>query len=249
MGCGKLRAKEKSRVSSPDPAAVRATFTSVAPRYDLANHLLSGGVDFLWRQKLVKLASQGADQDILDLATGSGDVAFALRHGLPKDVRITGADFCEPMLARAREKRDRQGLPADGNQFVSGDCLALEFEDESFDLITIAFGLRNLADRRLGLTEILRVLKPGGRIIVLEFSQPYFWFRPFYYLYLKGVLPWLARWVTGDRDAYLYLGSSISEFPDRIGLVKELEDAGFSSVACEAYTFSIVALHIGYKKS
>ena len=249
MGGGKLWAKEKSRVSSPDPDAVRATFTSVAPRYDLANHLLSGGIDVLWRQKLVNLARQGAHQDILDLATGSGDVAFALRHGLAKDVRITGADFCEPMLARARKKRDKQALPVEGNQFVVGDCLNLEFEDESFDLITIAFGLRNLADRGLGLSEMRRVLKPSGRIIVLEFSQPYFWFRPFYYLYLKGVLPWLARWVTGDRDAYLYLGSSISEFPDRAGLVKELEDAGFSSVECKAYTFSIVALHLGFKKS
>jgi len=236
-------------VNGPDPVAVRDTFTSVAPRYDLANHLLSGGIDFLWRRKLVKQARKGAHDQILDLATGSGDVALALRYGLSAKVKITGVDFCEPMLDRARWKRDQQNLEKEVNQFLVGDCLDLEFPDESFDLITIAFGLRNLADRELGLSEMLRVLKPGGRLMVLEFSQPYFWFRPFYYIYLKGILPWLARLVTGDRDAYLYLGSSISEFPDRVGLAKEIQQSGFETVEHEALTFSIVALHQGKKKA
>lgn len=236
-------------MSGPDPVAVRDTFSSVAPRYDLANHLLSGGIDFLWRRKLVKQARQGAHNQILDLATGSGDVALALRCGLSAKVKITGVDFCEPMLERARCKRDQQNLEKELNQFLLGDCLDLEFQDESFDLITIAFGLRNLADRKLGLSEMLRVLKPGGRLMVLEFSQPYFWFRPFYYIYLKGILPWLARMVTGDRDAYLYLGSSISEFPDRVGLAQEIKQSGFERVEHEALTFSIVALHQGWKKA
>ena len=236
-------------MSGPNPVAVRDTFTSVAPRYDLANHLLSGGIDFLWRRKLVKKARKGAHDQILDLATGSGDVALALRYGLSSKVKITGVDFCEPMLDRARWKRDQRNLEKEVNQFLVGDCLDLEFPDESFDLITIAFGLRNLADRELGLSEMLRVLKPGGRLMVLEFSQPYFWFRPFYYIYLKGILPWLARLVTGDRDAYLYLGSSISEFPDRIGLAKEIQQSGFERVEHEALTFSIVALHQGKKKA
>ena len=236
-------------MSGPDPVAVRDTFTSVAPRYDLANHLLSGGIDFLWRRKLVKQARQGPHDQIIDLATGSGDVALALRYGLSAKVKITGVDFCEPMLDRARWKRDQQNLEKEENQFLVGDCLDLEFPDESFDLITIAFGLRNLADRELGLSEMLRVLKPGGRLMVLEFSQPYFWFRPFYYLYLKGILPWLARLVTGDRDAYLYLGSSISEFPDRAGLAEEIQESGFERVEHEALTFSIVALHQGWKKA
>ena len=236
-------------MNGPDPVAVRDTFTSVAPRYDLANHLLSGGIDFLWRRKLVKQARKGAHDQILDLATGSGDVALALRYGLSAKVKITGVDFCEPMLDRARWKRDQQNLEKEVNQFLVGDCLDLEFPDESFDLITIAFGLRNLADRELGLSEMLRVLKPGGRLMVLEFSQPYFWFRPFYYIYLKGILPWLARLVTGDRDAYLYLGSSISEFPDRVGLAKEIQQSGFERVQHEALTFSIVALHQGKKKA
>jgi len=234
-------------VSGPDPVAVEATFSSVAKRYDLANHWLSGGIDFYWRKKLVKFAKEGNPRDILDLATGSGDVLFALRQGLGNEVNLTGLDFCEPMLEQARRKRTVRGLEEPANQFLHGDCLALPFADESFDLITIAFGLRNLADRAKGLREMHRVLRPGGRLIILEFSQPCLWFRPLYYLYLRGILPWVARWLTGDRDAYLYLGTSIAGFPDRAGLVTEVEDAGFVRVVAHALTFSIVALHIGQK--
>jgi demethylmenaquinone methyltransferase / 2-methoxy-6-polyprenyl-1,4-benzoquinol methylase len=235
-------------VKGPDPVAVEATFSSVAKRYDLANHWLSAGIDFFWRHRLVQLAKQGQPIDVLDLATGSGDVLFALRQGLGDHARLTGLDFCEPMLEQARAKRQKKQLKEGGNQFLAGDCLALPFADESFDLITIAFGLRNLADRAKGLSEMRRVLRPGGRLIVLEFSQPYLWFRPFYYLYLRGVLPWVARWLTGDRNAYLYLGSSISEFPDRAGLVQEIEQSGFSQVRARALTFAIVALHEGKKE-
>jgi demethylmenaquinone methyltransferase/2-methoxy-6-polyprenyl-1,4-benzoquinol methylase len=235
-------------VSRPDPVAVEATFSSVAPRYDLANHWLSGGIDFYWRKCLVELAKKKQPRDILDLATGSGDVLFALRQGLGEKVHLTGLDFCEPMLEQARKKREKNQLGSESNQFLHGDCLQLPFDDQSFDLITISFGLRNLADRQKGLSEMLRVLRPGGRLIVLEFSQPYLWFRPFYYFYLKGILPWVARWLTGDRDAYLYLGSSIAEFPNRDGLCREIEQAGFSKVQAKALTFSIVALHEGTKE-
>ena len=235
-------------MSGPDPAAVEATFSSVAKRYDLANHWLSGGIDFYWRNRLVQLAKKNNPIDILDLATGSGDVLFALRKGLGDQVKLTGLDFCEPMLEQARKKRVVRGLGKSTNQFMHGDCLALPFEDESFDLITIAFGLRNLANRAKGLAEMQRVLRPGGRLIILEFTQPYFWFRPFYYLYLQGILPWVARWLTGDRDAYLYLGTSIAGFPNREELCKEIEQVGFSKVSARALTFSIVALHVGSKE-
>ena len=200
-------------------------------------------------KKLVKLASEQTCDHVLDLATGSGDVLFALRDGLPHETAITGVDFCEPMLEEARNKREVKGLDEDSNKFLWGDCLSLDFPDNSFDLITISFGLRNLADREKGLKEMNRVLKPGGRLIVLEFSQPFLWFRPFYYFYLRLILPWMARLVTGDRDAYLYLGSSISAFPDRFGLVKEFENAGFEKIRFTSLTFAIVALHLGYKKS
>ena len=236
-------------MSKPDPEAVRATFESVASRYDLANHFLSGGIDYYWREKLVEMALEGSCDQVLDLATGSGDVLFALRKRFPPDTAITGVDFCEPMLQKARNKRETKELDENSNRFLLGDCLSLDFPDESFDLVTISFGLRNLSDRDKGLKEMYRVLKPNGRLIVLEFSQPYFWFRPFYYFYLKLILPWMARLVTGDREAYLYLGSSISAFPDRVGLVDEFEGAGFERVHFSALTFSIVALHLGYKKN
>ena len=151
-------------MTGPDPAAVKATFSSIAPRYDLANHLLSGGIDFCWRKKLVSLAGQEPCSRVLDLATGSGDVAFALRKKLPAGTEIVGLDFCPPMLERAREKRDRLGLAEEENQFVEGDCMDLRFDDGSFDLVTIAFGLRNLPDRTRALNEMIRVLKPGGRV-------------------------------------------------------------------------------------
>ena len=234
-------------MSRPDPVAVEATFSSVAPRYDLANHWLSGGIDFYWRKCLVDLAQKSQPTHILDLATGSGDVLFALRQGLGEKVRLSGLDFCEPMLEQARAKREKYLLGSEANQFLHGDCLQLPFEDQSFDLVTISFGLRNLADREKGLSEMLRVLRPGGRLIVLEFSQPYLWFRPLYYFYLKGILPWVARWLTGDRDAYLYLGTSIAGFPNRAGLCKEIEKAGFGAVSARALTFSIVALHCAEK--
>lgn len=235
-------------MSKPDPDAVRATFTRVARRYDLANHMLSGGIDFSWRRRLVRLANAGSCSSILDLATGSGDVVFALERGLESSPEIIGLDFCEPMLTQARKKRDELKLNADKFPFVVGDCLDLPFSDDKFDLVTISFGLRNLADREKGLSEIYRVLKPGGRLIVLEFSQPYWWFRPFYYFYLRLILPWLARLVTGDREAYLYLGTSISNFPNRFELCKELEAIGFKKVAAQALTFSIVSLHHGCKE-
>jgi demethylmenaquinone methyltransferase/2-methoxy-6-polyprenyl-1,4-benzoquinol methylase len=230
-------------VTGPDPAAVKATFSSIAPRYDLANPLLSGGIDFCWRKKLVSIAGQEPCSRVLDLATGSGDVAFALRKKLPAGTEIVGLDFCPPMLEQAKEKRDRLGLDEERNQFIEGDCMELRFDDGSFDLVTIAFGLRNLPDRARALNEMNRVLKPGGRLIVLEFSQPYFWFRPFYYLYLRGILPWVARLLTGDREAYLYLGTSISGFPNRKGLCHELEEVGYAPVRAHAMTFSIVSLH------
>ena len=235
-------------MTTPDPDAVRATFEGIAPRYDLANHLLSGGLDFLWRRRLIREAKADQPRDVLDLATGSGDVALALREVLPIDVKVTGLDFCPPMLAEAECKRSTAGHSLDSLRFVEGDCLSLDFPDDSFDLITIAFGLRNLSDRTVGLSEMQRILRPGGRLLILEFSQPFFFLRPFYYLYLRGLLPLFARWVTGDRKAYEYLGSSISGFPDRFGLAEEFRQANFHKVGFVSLTGAVVALHMGEKK-
>ncbi len=226
----------------PDPKAVNTMFARIAGRYDLANHLLSGGVDFWWRQKLVRAVHDAHPGDILDLATGSGDVAFALADGLPARVQVTGMDFCQPMLDEAVKKRAASPRWI-GIQFKQGDGMALPLPDRSFDAVTIAFGLRNMADRHQALTEMRRVLRPGGRLFVLEFSQPYFWFRPFYYTYLKFILPAIAGLVTGDRSAYEYLCGSVDNFPGRTEIAEEIRRAGFGSVSATPLTFGIVALH------
>lgn len=226
----------------PNPKAVNSMFARIAGRYDLANHLLSGGVDHWWRQRLVRAVHDAHPASILDLATGSGDVAFALADGLPASVSITGMDFCQPMLDEALRKRGASRRWT-GIEFRQGDGLALPLPDQAFDAVTISFGLRNMADRHLSLTEMRRVLRPGGKLFVLEFSQPYGWFRPFYYAYLKAVLPWVAGVVTGDKSAYEYLGGSIEEFPARDALSAELQRAGFTAVRATPLTFGIVALH------
>jgi len=219
-------------------------FARIAGRYDLANHLLSGGADFWWRQRLVRMVYDAHPGDILDLATGSGDVVFALADGLPPQARLTGMDFCQPMLDEAVKKRSRNPRWS-GIAFQQGDGMALPLPDRSFDAVTISFGLRNMADRHKALMEMRRVLRPGGRLFVLEFSQPHIWFRPFYYAYLKFILPLIAAFVTGDRSAYEYLGGSIEQFPGRAAMAEEIRRAGFNSVNATPLTFGIVALHVG----
>jgi len=226
----------------PDPKAVNSMFARIAGRYDVANHLLSGGVDYWWRQRLVRVVHDAQPRAVLDLATGSGDVAFALADGLPAGTPITGMDFCQPMLDEAVKKRSSSPRWTQ-IEFRQGDGMALPLPDHSFDAVTISFGLRNMADRHKALSEMHRVLRPGGRLFVLEFSQPFFWFRPFYYAYLKFVLPVIAGVVTGDKSAYEYLCGSIELFPDRAGISAEILRAGFSSVQATPMTLGIVALH------
>ncbi len=222
-------------------------FAGIAGRYDLANHLLSGGVDFHWRKRLVRMVAACHPQVVLDLATGSGDVAFALQKALPAGTRITGMDFCQPMLDQAEEKKKKSPSP-DSIQFALGDCMDLPVETNSVDAVTIAFGVRNFEDRLRGLREIHRVLKPGGSLFVLEFSQPAKAFKPFYYFYLKAILPLLAGITTGRKDAYHYLADSIEGFPDKPTLCRQLEEAGFAQVHATGLTFSIVAIHHAEKQ-
>jgi demethylmenaquinone methyltransferase / 2-methoxy-6-polyprenyl-1,4-benzoquinol methylase len=228
----------------PDPTAVNSMFARIARRYDLANHLLSAGLDVWWRRCLVRAVRRHAPAAVLDLATGSGDVAFALRRGLLAGTSITGMDFCQPMLDQAEAKK--AALPA-GQQaslaFRLGDGLALPLPEASFDAVTISFGLRNMADRHKALQEMRRVLRPGGRLFVLEFSQPVFWFKPVYFAYLKSVLPLVAAVVTGDRTAYEYLGGSIEQFPGCEAMSAEIRRAGFATVRATRLTLGIVALH------
>ena len=229
----------------PDPIAVNSMFGRIAHRYDIANFLLSGGIDSWWRKKLVVSVKNRAPQSILDLATGSGDVAFALSRALPSTTAIEGMDFCQPMLDEAERKKTAGGAARFGNvSFRPGDGLAIPAPDVRYDAVTISFGLRNLADRALGLREMRRVLRPGGHLFVLEFSQPHAWFRPFYYFYLQRILPAVAGLVTGDRAAYVYLNDTIGRFPNRQDLATEIRSAGFSRVDGVPLTMGIVALHV-----
>lgn len=231
----------------PQAAQVNSMFASIAGRYDLANRTLSLGIDNYWRRILVRKVAECNPRTVADLATGSGDVAIALRRGLDKGISLEGLDFCEPMLVQARAKAGQAGFSQDELSFRTGDCLDLPLGDNSVDCLTIAFGLRNFQDRRKGLQEMLRALAPGGSLHILEFSQPCAWFRPFYFLYLKAILPTAACILTGNRSAYQYLGDTIEAFPGKQGLAAEIRDAGFAKVTVQGLTASVVAIHSAFK--
>ncbi len=230
---------------------VQKMFAGIANRYDLANFLLSVGVCRFWALRLVRFVRKSKPASVADLATGSGDIAFLLRKKLPAQTQIFGYDFCKPMLeiAEARQERYLSGGNANAPKviFAEGDCMKLPIADNSLDALTIAYGVRNFENRKQGLQEMLRVLKPGGKAFILEFSQPTKLFRPFYYIYLKLFLPILAKVITGDKNAYKYLCESILAFPHRDKFSEELRQAGFTNVSAEPYTFSIVAIHSAQK--
>jgi demethylmenaquinone methyltransferase/2-methoxy-6-polyprenyl-1,4-benzoquinol methylase len=202
-----------------DPAFVHRAFSSIAPRYVLANHVLSLGIDLAWRRRVARAVRDSGARLVLDVATGSGDLARTVRDLVP-GVRVVGADFCAPMLAEAR-KRGLQDL-------VVADGLRLPFADGTFDALTIGYGLRNMADWSGALREFARVLKPGGLLAVLDFSLPRSpWLRAPYRLYLHRVLPLVAGLLTGNREAYAYLGESIERFPSGDQMLDLIEGSGF----------------------
>jgi demethylmenaquinone methyltransferase/2-methoxy-6-polyprenyl-1,4-benzoquinol methylase len=218
------------------PAAISAMFGRVAPRYDLLNHVLCGGTDLYWRWRLARAVRAQRPARVLDLATGSGDVLLALRRHDAFAQSAAGADFCLPMLARAREK----GVP----NLLAADGLRLPFRDASHEAVTIAFGLRNFADRLAGLREMRRLLRPGGRAYILEFSHPVAGLAPLYFWYLRAVMPRYARLFTAEKGAYEYLAESIRAFPRQPELAELLRTAGFRRATWKNLTFGVVALHI-----
>ncbi|HEY1848829.1 MAG TPA: ubiquinone/menaquinone biosynthesis methyltransferase, partial [Opitutaceae bacterium] len=220
-------------------------FGRIAHRYDLANRVLSGGIDIYWRSYLVKAVFGVSATEVLDLASGSGDVAFALSRGLGPGARILGVDFCQPMVDEALRKKAAEPVRYANVAFEKGDALALGLPDGRFDAVTAAFGLRNMADRGRFFAEALRVLRPGGSLFVLEFSRPKAWAWPAYKLYLTRVLPALAKGLTGDREAYDYLAGSIVAFPGFTAIAGEMASAGFEGVRADRLTFGVVALHSG----
>jgi demethylmenaquinone methyltransferase/2-methoxy-6-polyprenyl-1,4-benzoquinol methylase len=238
-------AKSEQEVSQ----RVRDMFTRIAPRYDLLNHLLSGQMDRLWRARVARETRailQRPDALVLDLCCGTGDLAFALqRHA---KARIIGADFSHTMLVRAHEKAARlNGAPK--MKFFEADALRLPFPDSTFDLITTAFGFRNLANYEEGLRQMLHLLKPGGTLAILEFAEP----APgilgdLYRFYCRTVLPKIGGLISGDADAYAYLPKSVARFfrPDELAGL--MQSVGYGSVGYHLMTLGSVALHIGVKE-
>jgi len=218
------------------PNAICEMFGRVAARYDLMNHVMGGGLDLYWRWRLVRAVAAQNPARVLDLATGSGDVLLALERHRAYTESAIGADFCLPMLQRARAKKARNLLVGDG--------LKLPFPDASFDALTIAWGLRNFADRLAGLREMRRVLRPGGSAYVLEFSHPVAWLSPLYFWYMRDVMPKYAQFITPERGAYEYLGESIRAFPHQPRLAAMMLEAGFSASRWTNLSLGIVALHI-----
>jgi demethylmenaquinone methyltransferase/2-methoxy-6-polyprenyl-1,4-benzoquinol methylase len=219
---------------SRDPDSVRAMFGRIARRYDLANHLLSGGADFLWRRRAAKIVTDWQPNDVLDLATGSGDLALAIQRRLPR-TKIVAADFSPQMIEVARGK----GV---ANTMVA-DALELPFQDGSFDAVTVAFGLRNMADWDLALAEMARVLRCGGHLLVLDFSIPTGALRSAYRFYLHRCLPLFASVVTGQREAYDYLGGSIEKFPSGQRMIELIERNGFANATAEPLTCGIATIY------
>ena len=189
---------------------VREMFSSIAPRYDAANQVLSFGVHHLWRRRTVKLSGASPGQRVLDCATGTGDLAFAFQRKIGSTGEVVGTDFCAPMLVHAREKAARQNLAM---RFETADALELPFETSSFDVASIAFGIRNVDDPKKCLEEMARVVRPGGRVVVLEFGQPTGLFGAFYRLYSRVLMPRIGGFVTGNRAAFQYLPKTAAAFP------------------------------------
>jgi len=220
------------------PAQVAAMFDTVAESYDRTNDLLSFGQDRLWRKKVLKAVNPQPGQTILDLAagTGSSSVVFA-----KEGVKVIASDFSEGMLAVGRKRHPEL-------EFVYADATKLPFKDASVDAVTISFGLRNVNEPKTALKEMLRVLKPGGTVVICEFSQvsvPVI--RSFYNFYLKRVLPRLSSWLASNQGAYEYLSESIMAWPNQTELVKWLTDAGFVDANYKNLSFGVVALHSAKK--
>jgi len=225
-----------------DARRVREMFARISPRYDLLNHLLSGNIDKRWRRLVVRklLPQLPPNAQVLDVACGTGDLSIEIFEAT--QARVIGLDFCRPMLELAQQKTREIS-------FAEGDALRLPFADETFDLVTIGFGLRNLSSLESGLRELKRVLKQGGWAAVLEFSQPAVpGLRGFVAFYYARVLPRIGGWLSGSRGAYEYLPDSISKFPNQDELAQIMRDTGFDQVSFENLTGGVAALHVGQRK-
>jgi demethylmenaquinone methyltransferase/2-methoxy-6-polyprenyl-1,4-benzoquinol methylase len=217
-----------------NPEFVRNAFAAIASRYVATNHVLSMGIDLLWRNRVAQIVAEWKPQNLLDIATGTGDLALVFQRVLP-DASILGTDFCEPMLDIAKQRGVKNTQWA--------DAMNLPFADGEFDTVTVAFGLRNMADYLGALKQMKRVLRPGGHLLVLDFSLPQGILRAPYRLYLHHGLPLIAGWMTGHRDAYDYLADSIEAFPCGEAMCSLIREAGFQDVSCEPLNGGIASIY------
>ena len=215
---------------------IRRVFNKVAPRYDLMNDAMSFGIHRLWKSKLAKLAKPQANQTIVDLAGGTGDIAIKLADS---NCTVFVAD---PSVKMMKEGQNRHNISCIA---TTGEDLA--FADSSIDTVTISFGVRNMTHMKQGIEEIHRVLKPGGRMLCLEFSKPHAWLKPFYDLHSYYIIPRLGAWIAKQPEAYTYLIESIRRFPDQQEMKGTMEKAGFKNVTYINLSFGIAAIHIGTK--
>ncbi len=224
---------------------VRSLFNNIAYRYDLLNHLLSGGIDLYWRRKAVEILSDIQPKRILDVATGTADFAIATTRLNP--VEVVGVDISESMLEIGRGKI-RQKKLTDTIRLESGEAENLKFENNHFDAAIVAFGARNFEFLDKGLSEMYRVVRNGGKIIVLEFSKPRsFPFKQLYFFYFKNVLPFVGRLISKDKEAYQYLPDTVMKFPEGKNFLLRLQTAGFSDLNEKRLTFGIATIYSGVK--
>ncbi len=223
-------------------------FDNIAPRYDFLNHLLSAGIDRAWRRKAVRMLGDVKPEQIIDIATGTGDLAIEACRQFP-DSKVTGIDIAEKMLHIGRKKLLKKDLDRHIN-LICSDAEHLSFKNNTFDSAITAFGIRNFENLSLGLSEIFRVLKPGGKLVVLEFSRPAsFPFRYIYGMYFKKILPFVGRFFSHDPSAYKYLPESVTAFPEGEDLMKILRQCGFVRCGYSRLTFGIATLYFAYRET
>ena len=222
----------------PDAVYVKDAFARIADRYVMANHVMSCGMDVWWRKRVAWKIRQWKANNLLDVASGTGDLALQIQDTCPT-IDITATDFCAEMLEHASQRGMRKTMVA--------DALHLPFTEASFDVVTVAFGLRNMADYPAALKEMNRVLRPGGKLLVLDFSLPNGILRAPYRWYLHNILPRIAGWITQQKDAYEYLGASIEQFPQGEAMCQLMRDNHYQSAEVETLTFGVVSMYVATK--
>jgi demethylmenaquinone methyltransferase/2-methoxy-6-polyprenyl-1,4-benzoquinol methylase len=228
---------------------IRRMFNEIAPRYDFLNHLLSLNIDRYWRRRTTQLVPPTGAGPVLDLCTGTGDLALAFDRAATGAVKIIGTDFCHEMLLRA-ERKTRRRQAGGRLRFLEADAQQLPFPDNHFQIAAVAFGLRNVTNTDRGIAEMVRVTRPGGTIAILEFSKPRPWLLGrMYHFYFRHVLPLIGQALSRSKDrAYGYLPASVLEFPDGEALADRLRQHGLVEVRWYPFTFGIATLYVGQKR-